>query len=83
MKIKTLREFVQIDGDKPEPITLRQLCKQLKRKKSSLTGIYTSPEDMIYPEYTDELLETHGNKIVNDYIISRQGILIVEFKEEE
>ena len=83
MKTKTLKEFVQIDGDKPEPITLRQLCKQLKRKNSSLIGIYTNPKDIIYPEYTDELLETHGNKIVNDYIISRQGILIVEFKEEE
>lgn len=83
MKTKTLKEFVQIDGDESEPITLKQLCKQLKRKRSSLTGIYTSPEDMIYPEHTDELLETHGNKIVNDYVISRQGILIVEFKEEE
>lgn len=34
----------------------------------------------VYPDYADEILETHGNMIVKDHTIS-QGVLIVELKE--
>ena len=62
-----------------EPITLKDLFKKLKlSKKTWFIGLLET-EPAIYPEFADELLETHGNRTVVRYVKAMKSkTLVVE-----
>lgn len=62
--------------------TLEELFKELGKDKNQLIGIYEGKGKKIYPDFADELLETHGDRIVIDYAITSNNILVVELEEE-
>ena len=76
--LKTVRERgVQ------KKMTLKELHKT-KYPKVKFIGIYTKDSNgnvnPIYPEYADEMIETHGDKEVKDYQYSeKHKVLVVEF----
>lgn len=48
-----------------------------------MVGVYEGPGTTIYPDYTDEYLETHGDRIVKNYYYSTaKNVLVVELEEE-
>lgn len=60
-------------------MTLNKLYKE-QFKKVPMIGIYEGPNKQIYPEYADEILETHGDLEVKDYCFSeKHNVLVVEF----
>ena len=62
--------------------TLEELFNNISGDVNSLIGIYEGKVKKIYPEFADELLETHGDRIVLDYAITSNNILVVELEEE-
>lgn len=60
--------------------TLEQLLKELGTDKNQLVGIYEGKGKKIYPDFADELLETHGDRIVINHVITSNNILIVELE---
>lgn len=62
--------------------TLKELFERIGKSKNQLIGIYKDKYTKIYPDFADEILETYGNKIVLDYITTKQNIIIVKLKEE-
>ena len=62
--------------------TLEELFNNISGDVNSLIGIYEGKGEKIYPEFADELLETHGDRIVIDYAITSNNILVVELEEE-
>ena len=46
-------------------------------------GIYEGKGKPIYPDYADEILETHGDYVVTDYAFSKDGILVVALTEKK
>lgn len=64
-----------------EKITLLELIKQ-SYQNVPFIGIYTD-DGPIYPDYTDEILETHGDLIVVDsYYSKRNDVLVVSFDKK-
>ena len=61
--------------------TLEQLLKEFGKDKIQLIGIYEGKGNKIYPDFADELLETHGDRVVIDYTITRNNILVVELED--
>ena len=62
---------------------LKELCKK-EFKKVQFLGVYETDENgnvkPIYPDYADELLETHGDMEVKDYTYSQKhDCLVVAF----
>ena len=58
---------------------LKELYKK-EFKKVPFIGIYEGKGKSIYPEYADELLETHGDMEVVDYLyIENKNTLVVQF----
>lgn len=67
-------------------MTLNELV-ETKYPKVTFIGLYEKDEygnlKTIYPEYTDEMLETHGDYEVVDYYYSKKrDVLVVELKED-
>lgn len=67
-------------------MSLKQLCEKVFKNKNIKTqsiGIYTGPGKTIFPDYADEILETHGDCEVEAYQY-REGadLLLVQFKED-
>lgn len=62
--------------------TLEELFEKVGTGNNQLIGIYEGKGKKIYPEFADELLETHGDRIVLDYAITSNNILVVELEEE-
>ena len=62
--------------------TLEELFENVGTSNNQLIGIYEGKGKKIYPEFADELLETHGDRIVLDYAITSNNILVVELEEE-
>ena len=62
--------------------TLEELFNNISGDVNQLIGIYEGKGKKIYPEFADELLETHGDRIVIDYAITSNNILVVELEEE-
>ena len=61
-----------------ENITLRKLV-ETQFPNVPLIAVYVE-EGPIYPDYTDEYLETHGDKIVKSYYYSEaKNVLVVSF----
>lgn len=68
-------------------MSLNEVVKKVfkgKRIQEQFIGIYEEDEKgnpkPIYPEYADELLETHGELIVKDYkYVQNKNVLVVEF----
>lgn len=62
-----------------EKITLSELFKKLKlSKKTYMIGEYNPTG--IYPDFADEMLETHGNKLVTSFYNSKvKKTLVVTF----
>lgn len=64
-----------------ENITLSELINQ-SYPNVPFIGIYTD-DGPIYPDYTDEILETHGDLIVVDsYYSKRNDVLVVSFDKK-
>lgn len=64
-------------------MTLEELYKK-KYPKVDMIGMFdpNSPTKPIYPEYADELIETHGTKEVVDHMYSdKKGVLVVVLKD--
>ena len=64
-------------------MTLEELHKT-KYPKVALIGIFdpNNPTKPIYPDYADELIETHGDKEVVDHMYSdKKGVLVVALKD--
>ena len=55
-------------------MTLKEVWKKHKTKE---IAIYEG-NPVVYPDYADEILETHGNMEVKDYIV-KDGMLVVVF----
>lgn len=64
-------------------MTLNQLYNE-QFSKEKIIGVYEEKngKPSVYQEYADELLETHGDKEINDYQYSaKHKLLVVEFKK--
>ena len=62
----------------PKYPTLRELV-ETKYPDVPLIGVYVT-DGPIYPDYTDEYLETHGDKEVVSYFYSEaKNVLVVSF----
>lgn len=65
-------------------MTLQQLCDKLfqgKDVRGQNIGLYTGPGNTIYPDYADEILETHGDYEVETYQYREYAhLLIVQLK---
>ena len=72
-------------------MSLKELVKKVfkgKKIREQFIGIYEEDEKgnpkPIYPEYADELLETHGELIVENYqFVQSKNVLVVEFAKQE
>ena len=65
-----------------DKITLAELVES-EYPDVPMIGIYEGPDQTIYPDYTDEYLETHGDRIVVDhYYSTSKNVLVVELEEE-
>lgn len=68
-------------------MTLRELCDKLyqgKDVRGQNIGLYTGPGKTIYPDYADEILETHGDYEVGAYQYREHAdLLIVQLKDYE
>ena len=75
-KMDEIRAMMEVPE---EPVTLKELFKKLKlSKKTWFIGLLET-EAAIYPEYADELMETHGNRTVVRYIkATKSKTLVVE-----
>ena len=75
-KMDEIRSMMEVPE---EPITLKELFKKLKlSKKTWFIGLLET-EAAIYPEYADELMETHGSRTVIRYVkASKSKTLVVE-----
>ena len=64
--------------------TLKELLKRIGKGKNQLVGIYKDSDSTIYPDYADEILETHGNKKVLGYAVTHMldDIIVVELEEK-
>lgn len=68
-------------------MTLKELV-ETKYPKVTFIGFYEEDENgnvkSIYPEYADEILETHGNiEVVDHYYSKKHDCLVVSLAEEE
>ena len=64
-------------------MTLKELH-NTKYQKVGLIGIFdpNNPTKPIYPDYADELIETHGDKEVTDHMYStKKDVLVVALKD--
>lgn len=60
---------------------LKELAKQVFGKKTSdkMIGIWEGAGQKIYPDFADEMLETHGECIVKYYqYVESKKVLVVE-----
>lgn len=75
-KIDEIRAIMEVPE---EPVMLRELFKKLKlSKKTWFIGLLET-EAAIYPEYADELMETHGSRTVIRYVkATKSKTLVVE-----
>ena len=75
-KMDEIRAMMEVSE---EPIMLKDLFKKLKlSKKTWFIGLLET-EQAIYPEFADELLETHGNRTVARYVKAiKSKTLVVE-----
>lgn len=67
-------------------MTLAELVKQVFPGDSLVTksiGIYNGDGVPIYPDFADEVLETHGSLTVIDWCLSNRNLLVVQLKKEE
>ena len=49
-----------------------------------MIGIWNGKNGKIYPDYADEMLETHGDYNVVDYqYVESKKVLVVAFEQEE
>ena len=67
-------------------MTLKELYEQ-KYKNVPYIGFLEYDENgkikKIYPDYADEILETHGERVVkNEYYSKAKHVLVVELKED-
>ena len=64
--------------------TLKKLTDELYNGKveDKFIAIYEENEPL-YPDYADEILDTHGDRLVKDYRIRKDGILVVLLEEEK
>lgn len=66
-------------------MTLNELAQDVFKGKDireQFIGIYEGPNKKIYPDYADEILETHGDLTVKDHLVTENGILIVALTEK-
>lgn len=67
-------------------MTLKEVTKkafQGRDIKTQEIGIYRGPGKTIYPDYADEILETHGDYEVEAYQYRENAnLLIVQLKED-
>ena len=65
---------------------LKELCNKVFQDKDIKTqsiGIYTGHGNTIYPDYADEILETHGDCEVAAYQYRENAdLLVVQLKED-
>lgn len=67
-------------------MTLAELVKQVFPGDNLVTksiGIYNGDGEIIYPDFADEMLETHGSLTVIDWHLSNKNLLLVQLKKEE
>lgn len=67
-------------------MTLKELVDQVFPGDNLLTksiGIYNGDGVPIYPDFADEVLETHGSLTVIDWHLSNKNLLLVQLKKEE
>lgn len=67
-------------------MTLKELY-ETKYANVAFIGLYETDKNgkvvPIYPEYADEMLETHGDKIVDEHFYSAEkDVLVVILKED-
>lgn len=65
---------------------LKELTQQLfgDNIQDKMIGIYKGDDTKIYPDFADEMLETHGDHNVVDYqYLEHRKILVVAFETEE
>ena len=62
-------------------MTLKELHKT-KYPNAPFIGVFERPEKFIYPDYADEVLETHGDKeVINYNYQEKKGVLIVKLEK--
>ena len=65
---------------------LKELTKQLfgDNIENKMIGIWQGKDKKIYPDFADEMLETHGDYNVVDYqYVESKKVLVVELETEE
>lgn len=60
---------------------LRDLYEK-EKENAYYIGIYKGKNQNIYPDYADEMLETHGDLDVKEYVVN-DGVLVVSFNENK
>ena len=55
--------------------TLKELYKRLNNKKLMIAIYEGKPE--VYPDFADEYLETHGKRLVEQYVIKGNTLIVV------
>ena len=65
---------------------LKELTKQLfgDNIQDKMIGIYEGEDKKIYPDFADEMLETHGDHNVVDYqYVESKKVLVVELENAD
>ena len=66
-------------------MNLKELTQQMFGNNigDKMIGVWQGKDKKIYPDYADEMLETHGDKNVVDYqYVENKKVLVVEFEQE-
>ena len=64
---------------------LKELTQQMFGNNigDKMIGVWQGKDKKIYPDYADEMIETHGDKNVVDYqYVENKKVLVVEFEQE-
>lgn len=64
---------------------LKELVQKIfgDRIEDKMIGIWKGENEKIYPDYADEMLETHGDYNVVDYqYVESKKVLVVAFEKE-